>query len=1328
MKRIVFVLLVASLAVQAQQKAKPEVKPIASSTTYTSVALDKQGRLWVGTNKEGLWLSEIDSLTGNIQSLSRYSTDDVFNKYNIQAIAVSNAAVGSKVWVANNGDARTTAAGGGLQLFENEQKKGRKYIPELGEYYAKGLGLFKEVKNDGLPTGNGKAVAIDKFGSVWTAHGYTDLTVTGNLVFLFHPLLPPSVIGKGGYYVKPGGIGFMAAGQSVFENVATNYMPYPAYTINTPIDKTAGTRQCYAVACGPNEVWVGTAAYEKDEGGVFDAGIQRFDFAGKSLGSFDGINTISLPFTVGYGSPIPMALHFSKSGDGFVGFNRNLGFGVYKDGTWKHIKELGHYNKETQFNELSTLVPNGIIRLNTNAPNIISSAGKRVYIGTQDGLLVYKGRGDYAQDSSYILVTTADGLYSNNVKAVVAGPKYVYVVTDAGLNQVYVPGDVEVFHIKDKSKPNEHQNNNYQSMATLETQKDNGSNDKEGLPMIAADGTKSTLFRYYTNDFDGFYNSNKYIYGVNADYDSRDTAQYGKFRLRPIANYEDKSKSYVDFIYTHPSHIDPNALSGNSTIFQLSIGTRINSNLEFLHDIQITLPPVLLIHGVWSETNSLNQIESTLLGAGYKDFQIKKGFRSDGQAAEISYEGGNKDVLPYQLSQLFSNAALNGMSAGKAAVVVHSRGGLYTRAYVEELYGGKYKDDVYSLITLNTPHSGSQMANLILDARKLPVINQPVGSLFQFFIPSKNDRLGKEGAQGLRVDLGFIEELNNPWNLQKFIDKKIPLHIIATDAQLCKLPTSYCDLDVFELLTFIPRLKKAGKVLSAISHDIPAGGDAFLKYVFNGEGNDIIVPKSSMQAGVPQQYVSHFRGENIAHVTTFEDVGLPIYGVTRAPSVLNKIVSLLKEDATSASSSFTTGGVNPPYLTYDFAPLLGQPDFQPSQPRLEDLASDFKINYKGASLKEGDSLKFAVRTKGFSSLFVSYEHEFQTPDSVYVQDKTVKDTLTPFAFKIPTNFYGHMMVIAYGSVNGTLAAVDTLHVQIGINPTVTLLSLAFEGVKEIKLKQNQRYDFNLVGTFSDSHKRVINAYPNVKYYIEDTVLLKKEGPNTLYAKTKSIGRSSFLATYDNLIATLDVSISPNPSLKKTVVSKFVGLKQTTSISIDWSTSQEYRHKRFVLERSKGNGAFDSLYAVNGKGTTYTSHLYRFNDLTTYTTEKVYYRLKLVDSTGNALYTDTIMVETGVVTGLTETEQLGALTAMSVFPNPSNQEGFKVEFGSVTSDANAELIVYDFEGKAVLFLPLSVTKGRNLSPSIQLPNLPQGIYFLKIKTAAEVQSAKIILSY
>lgn len=1283
------------LSLEARDKVLGTFTSFNLGQAFTCIAVDAQNNVWAGTNKQGLYkLAQNEGLP-----IGAFNNSSVFTnplQYNvIQGLAADSL---GNLWVGHSGNGGSTAAGGGLEQVNSETETIVKhYSPDRN---AKGLSFFER---DGLATYNVKSVIVDRNNTVWTAHKYHGSTGSP-------------------FVVTPGAMSMKVASATKFVTFGafeqrSSYPEwiYPAYTSNIPTTASPQLRNCNTIACNDKEVWVGVFAYIAEDLTYKADHIKIYNLSGAYQGSIN-YDTIGAPANAG----IFNGIHLTTDGGAWVTMNSGTGFAVRSKGVWKMIKP----------GDLSGKFPAGAI-INDNA--IWGDTRGKVFIGTNKGLLAYNGKGSVDSASSYILYRTERyaNMISNNITGGCSEKDTVqWITTDKGIMRLTV-GNLEVMHIVDKSKPYDNQNEeNYVVIAALVNKNDKpASTDDLGLPIISVDNSKSTVLRYYTSDFDGFYKENKYVYGFNADYDGKDTAQYGKVELRPIDTYEDDSKSYVDFVLRHPQYISPSKLEGNGCLWRFSVADKKTLVTEFQHDIKFSLPPVLLIHGVWTSIESLDNIRDKLYASGYKDYQVLRAWRTS-MLAEVSFEHGNRNIVPSHIEKLIKMTEDNGMSTGKVNVVVHSRGGLYTRGYIEELYGLKYKDDVHSLITLNTPHSGSQLANLVLDGRMLPVVNKPLGDfisagglLYGMIMGADSD--GREGARQLLVHKGLITDLNEPGNLSKLSQYQVPMHMVATKAELCQLSTSYCDINVFPIITKVPVINVFSKILSGVTNYIPNGGDALLKSIFGGEPSDLIVPRSSMEAGLRgTKYVTSFESKNIAHIKGVGRLGMP--GVCEAPEVLEHVVSLLKENVHSKDSRFTKNGISPVQLSYNFLiNELGKPkDLRKAE---IDASPNFKIVYNGADLYEGDSLRFAVNLDGHDHVFVTYQHETLDRDSVYIQDKAGSGSTVPYSFKIPSNYMGRILVIAYGLKEGSLIDADSLWMPVGLKSGVKLLSLGFEGEKNVELLQNEKINFTLLGTFSDSLTRVINTLPNVTITTEDTSLLQVVSNKWVYAKTLKTGRSIVNAKYGNLIDKMDVLVLPNLLLKKTLLSGFRATVSNETINIEWYTDQQYKNSHFVLERMlEGSNSFSLVSLIKGVGTSYGLNFYSFKDYFDLEVSKVYYRLQLVGEDGNVQYSDTIFVDTELITTVAEYKAEN-LSSIEIYPNPVQQEGLHIQFHALTDD-KAQISLTDFEGRLVYTTSAFVKKGSNTLVNDEISQLPPGTYLLKIKTASEVISTKLVLTY
>ena len=126
----------------------------------------------------------------------------------------------------------------------------------------------------------------------------------------------------------------------------------------------------------------------------------------------------------------------------------------------------------------------------------------------------------------------------------------------------------------------------------------------------------------------------------------------------------------------------------------------------------------------------------------------------------------NRYRLRSEIEGLLGRVLNQGFSAGKVDVVGHSMGGILARLHVQSPAYAEVYDSVNRLVTVNTPHSGSQMANLLKD-RTSPG-------------PEALAVLGIDGPaiDDLRVDHPAIDDfLNGSQNLNRNV---VPVHAITT--------------------------------------------------------------------------------------------------------------------------------------------------------------------------------------------------------------------------------------------------------------------------------------------------------------------------------------------------------------------------------------------------------------------------------------------------------------------------------------------------------------------------------------------------------------------
>ena len=177
--------------------------------------------------------------------------------------------------------------------------------------------------------------------------------------------------------------------------------------------------------------------------------------------------------------------------------------------------------------------------------------------------------------------------------------------------------------------------------------------------------------------------------------------EYGSLELKGTTS------DGLSYYYHHP-----NLLTGNTeskTIHLEVVHTNTNTVI-YRHPIRLFRAPVVMIHGLWASQETFQELNDYLLGTGlWRDRLLTL---VDYHTTADQHFETNIPEVTNAIQQTFENIIfLENISVGRVNLVCHSMGGLLSRLYMQ-----KYpdRDDVARLITLNTPHSGSQMANFLM--------------------------------------------------------------------------------------------------------------------------------------------------------------------------------------------------------------------------------------------------------------------------------------------------------------------------------------------------------------------------------------------------------------------------------------------------------------------------------------------------------------------------------------------------------------------------------------------------------------------------------------
>ncbi|TGD59080.1 T9SS type A sorting domain-containing protein [Flavobacterium humi] len=1340
-----------------QETPPPRFKTYQSGTNFTSIAVDQNKSVWGGTDRTGLFkLDQNDTIASTFQ-LTALGTAPAINTLRIQSLAADKS---GNIWVGHGGT-NTSNTQGGVERIEVATNAVQHLSPDRD---ARG---FTFLLRDGIGTLNAQQVVVDPNNKVWIAHRYHDLTVTGT---------PSS------YILTPGTFSSRVADDYTgkFNAVSTweDYLngqqdvglPYPDYTYNPTPSQSAQSRTCNAISADRGNVWVSVMAYKQyNVENYFPSRLLQYSNTGQLLSTHTMQNA-----RFNLGGVFHAVYANNNKGVWAATSIAGNGFSVFKNGIWYNITDPSIIPPGTRFNRAA----------------IWGDSFGRVYMGTNKGLIVYDGSGYVDSPYSYTLYTKdpytsplgrsvhdPDMVSNDIVAGTIESPLkqyYSWIATTSGIMRAYLPyGDAIAFHVKDKDQPNKETLNgkdNYEIFASLKKTSLSYVPLQEDIPSFAVDGTTSSVIRLKTNDPGGYYAPNS-LYRIELRKYTSDALpgdrnsteyieQYGQFTLKPVSDYGNNVQlqdlKYVDFVYKHPIYIKPEDFVTNKhyteyDIFVFKKTPQQTDELIFRHPIKLCLPPVLFGHGVWSDINSIADFETYFKSKGYSDYETSKAWRTNPKAPENHFYT-DAHIIPTYIDNLLNKALGNKVSAGKVNVVVHSRGGLYTRAYIEEIKAGiPFKNNINALVTLDTPHAGSQAANGTLDKRILnsgvlkPIIEsstvlsgisdladiafndgQPIRIGDIFALASKHDKENKYGAknlivekdltnsEGLDASTWFIPQLNGAAGLAKFQNSKVPIHAVAGNFNICLMHPGLCNanIDVIKIPPIFGKYYLLMEATRYFAEDVAAPGiQNFLNYVYNGP-SDAIVPDASMKAGLSSQYVSAFSNLNVCHVDT-GNIGNSV-GVTQSPEIQASIFEKFKEKFNNPSSTFSTQGVNPPKLEYKFLQGIAL-----STTRLDPVNSKIVINPNSftPALTSGADVTFNVYQENVDRILILISYKNDAESDYMIRKSTGLQFNNTFAFTVPADLYGQATVTAYGFKDGRLTCEHTVEANVSLPTGITLQSMKFAENK-VTIPERGDHNYRLLGTFSDGVERMINDYAGIVYTLENNHVTR---PDFEIVKGETPGQCFLKATIATLTAQTEYTVEEDPTLRETLVTDFYATYNTTGpVTLNWATHHEYRSKKFILESSLDNVTFSPINEQPGQGTTYNPTNYHYDDPTS--ENVIYYRLRLLNLDDTEVFNKVIEVNRAPLS--TNDPDL-LLNTLRLTPNPLTVATGTIAVPAKWNGTQVTLNIYDSNGRQVASQDVNYVAGTTGIPFDMPQGAGNGLYLVQLKTNTFVKTLKLI---
>lgn len=193
---------------------------------------------------------------------------------------------------------------------------------------------------------------------------------------------------------------------------------------------------------------------------------------------------------------------------------------------------------------------------------------------------------------------------------------------------------------------------------------------------------------------------------------------------------------------------------------------------------RVLRPAVIFIHGLGDNNSCFQNMISNLIDKGLylKNTKNKRNDIVSPQLLPVDYQGSNTSPFSINVKQ---NAVVKGacesicknlfesdsIVSSKFDMVGHSMGGILARLYVQDTENGK--ESTHKIITLNTPHYGSPIGNIV--SKFVPLLEKsaqsPKSAEFFSRIPFTNSFLSGDLSKGAINDLAInsdeIKKLNS---------------------------------------------------------------------------------------------------------------------------------------------------------------------------------------------------------------------------------------------------------------------------------------------------------------------------------------------------------------------------------------------------------------------------------------------------------------------------------------------------------------------------------------------------------------------------------------
>ncbi len=680
-------------------------------------------------------------------------------------------------------------------------------------------------------------------------------------------------------------------------------------------------------------------------------------------------------------------------------------------------------------------------------------------------------------------------------------------------------------------------------------------------------------------------------------------------------------------------------------------------------EIQIYNLPVVMIHGLWADRSSFREMEYYLINTGrYDQSQL---YRADYQSTNDREFSHNFDVPRIAIDQALGQSLKEFMAVTKVNLVSHSMGGLLARQFFQAVQYPFY-NNIAKIITCNTPHQGSQMANWLLDT----------GSAAGTKAKGLLAELGMSSTKGAVEDLGVtsseIAKIQNG-----SLNRAGQVCSISTvQNHQVSIPSNISSINIF---TYI-----AAQLATVCLNN-------YLGDIFDSPDSDLVVALESQTGGLTGQNTDVYNNQKHTGSVANAQVMAAVEG---------KLIQPL-------NSPLFAPNYQPEMLGY----MLNNNCLFESKPIKEAKVAAASIIISSPTINEnilaGNNIIVNFTSTEVDSIVAFLPKSDK--DYFYKKIKATNNTLT-----IPTDIklLGTVKLVLLGySTTNELVTTST----VTINQTTNGI---LEGIgvypKSVHLHVGDSLALTITGFFNDGIDRDITKDSQIRYsFLNNTatnvgpvIKLNSTQNDTLVIDIEiptgaRLSKPLFIPV-QVIINTLDQTQTPLP----VSLLSFTGKPTEKGNLLTWKTANETNFSHFEIERSVNSNLFELIGNQKSKA----SENYEYRDSTPPPGAGGLYRLRLVDLDGKFSYSKIISIK--------NTEKIQPSGSWgAAYPNPfSNQI-------SIENIGNKELKInlIDLTGREIIKPIISNQNKIELSTE----KIEIGIYFLQVKEGEKVKIQKVI---